>query len=170
MQVHSTALRCPPTPSPISSCQAILFSVLPLYTLDFYIMNPPNPCQEDQLFPFDETGDASWYKFEGVIPHKSEDAKSPSHEKPEEPKKIKDFDVSTWLEETRKLTDEARGLYRLVIVENPFPGHPPTFPMKKDRLDVMLCEWGFPPLHELLHAIRNGGSAVFKADGRRSMI
>jgi hypothetical protein len=142
-------------------------------------MNPPDSCQEDQLndpakcpnaLLFDEKGDASWYKIEGGIPHKSEDVTSPSHQNMEEPQKIKDFDVSTWLEETRQLTDEARGSYHLVVVENP-SGHPTKFPMMKDSLNLILCEWGFPPLHELLHAIRNGGSAVFKAsyNGRRSM-
>lgn len=142
-------------------------------------MNPPDSCQKDQLddptkypnaFLFDEKGDAVWYKIEGGIPHKREDVTGPSHEKTEEPKKIKDFDVSTWIEETQQLTDEARGSYRLVVIENP-TGHPTKFPMMKDSLNLMLCKWGFPPLHELLHAIRNGGSAVFKAGstGRRSM-
>jgi hypothetical protein len=142
-------------------------------------MNPPDSCQEDQLndrtmYPnvllFDEKGDAGWYKIEGGIPHKSEDVTGPSDEKIEEPKKIKDFDVSTWLEENRQLMTEARGSYRLVVVENPY-GHPTKFPMMKDRLNLMLCEWGFPPLHELVYAIRHGGSTVFNAssNGRRSM-
>ena len=129
-------------------------------------MSPPDSCQEDQLndptkcpsaFRFDEKGNASWYKIN-------------AREKIGEPKKIKDFKVSEWLEETQQLTDEARGSYRLVVVENPW-GHPTKFPMMKDHLNLMLSTWGFPPLHELLHAIRYGGSAVFKASssGRTSM-
>jgi hypothetical protein len=150
-------------------------------------MNTPESCQECQLndptkcpnaslfderedFLFDDKEDASWYKIEGGIPNKSEDVTGPSDEKIEEPREIKDFDVSAWLEETQQLTYEARGSYRLVVVENPH-GYPTKFPMTKDRLNLMLCKWRFPPLHELLHSIRNGGCAVFKAssNGHRSM-
>jgi hypothetical protein len=92
-------------------------------------MQLPYSCQEDQLndpteypdwFLVDEKGDASWHKIEGGIPHPSEDVTGPSHEKIEEPKKIKDSELSAWLEETRRLTNEARGSYRLVVVENPW--------------------------------------------------
>jgi hypothetical protein len=136
-------------------------------------MSSPDSLEKDQLndhtkgpntLRFDEKGNASWSKIEGGVPRKTEVVKGISHEK------IKDFKVSEWLEETQKLTDEARGSYRLVVVENPW-GHPTKFPMSKDHLNLMLCTWEFPPLHELLHAIRNGGSAVFEAssNGRKSM-
>jgi hypothetical protein len=173
-----SALRSPLTTPPPSIFQLLGYSILSSATL-FYNMHPPDSCQEDQLndptknpnaLLFDEKGDANWYEIEGGNSHKSEDVTGPSNEKIEEPKKIKDLDVSAWLEETRQLTDEARGSYRLLVVENPW-GHPTKFPMMKESLELMLCTWGFPPLHDLLHAIRHGGSAVFEAgsNGRRSM-
>jgi hypothetical protein len=142
-------------------------------------MHRTDSCQEDQLndatgysnvLQYDETGDASWYKVEGGIRHKSEDMTGPGRGKIENPPKIRDFEVPAWLEETRRLTDEARGSYRLVVVENP-SGPTTKFPITKDRLSLMLRTWEFPPLRELLHAIHYGGSAVFKAssNGRRSM-
>ena len=138
-------------------------------------MNPLDCYQEDQLndaakhpnvLGFDEDGDASWYKIEGEVSYKTKVAADISHKKLDEPK-TKDFKVSEWLEENRELTYEARGSYRLVVVENS-SGHPTKFPIMKGHLNLMLNTWGFPPLHEILHAIRYGGSAVFQASPNSS--
>jgi len=51
---------------------------------------------------------------------------------------------------------------RLLVVRNMTERSNIKFPMKKETLQILLNQWDFPPLDEILYALHAGGSAVFK--------
>jgi hypothetical protein len=102
------------------------------------------------ILKFDEAGCASYYEIKNGC------------QSNEGMPTMQTFNVSDFLRETKQQNEATRDSCRLLVIENPTKYEYLRFPMKQDTFECMRVKWGFPPQHELSHAIFAGGCAIFK--------